>query len=79
MVAGGEGLGQAWPNVEIFNGTHWSTADHLNIGRHGTSLAIDCTCNQIHVAAGAIVQGGRIETTSVETYFPNGVDIPCFA
>ena len=79
MVAGGEGFGQAWSNVDIFNGTHWTTADPMNIARHGTGLAIDCICNQIHMAAGAIVQGGSQETTSVETYFPNGIDVPCLA
>jgi hypothetical protein len=79
MVAGGEGFGKAWSNVAVFNGTTWTTVDNLNIGRHGTGLAVDCTCQQIHIAAGSIVQGGKTETKSIETYFMNGVDTPCLA
>jgi hypothetical protein len=54
----------------------------LNIGRHGSGLAVDCTnnspCqNQIHIASGGADQGGGKDITSVETYFPNGVDTRC--
>jgi N-acetylneuraminic acid mutarotase len=79
MVAGGEGFGKAWSNVDVFNGTSWTTLDNLNIARHGTGLAVDCICQQIHIAGGAIVQGGKNETRSVETYFLNGIDAPCLA
>jgi hypothetical protein len=82
IVAGGEGFGQAWDNVEAFDGTSWIAWDSLNIGRHGSGLAVDCTpnspCrNQVHIASGAAGQGGGREITSVETYFPNGVVTTC--
>ena len=82
MVAGGEGGSktiskEAWANVDVFDGTTWTSIDSLNIGRHGSGLAVDCNCNQIYIASGARTLGGRWETTSVETLFPNGVDVEC--
>ena len=84
MVAGGEGGSktiskEAWANVDVFDGTTWTSIDSLNIGRHGSGLAVDCNCNQIYIASGARTLGGRSEVTSVETLFPNGVDVPCTA
>jgi N-acetylneuraminic acid mutarotase len=79
MIAGGEGDGQVWRNVDVFNGTSWTTIASLNVARHGTGLAVDCVCNQIHVASGSLSQGGGIETKSVETYFPSGSDTKCTA
>ena len=82
MVAGGEGGTKAaakgaWTNVDVFDGMSWTSIDSLNIPRHGSGLAVDCICQQIHIASGARTQGGRYEITSVETLFPNGVDVPC--
>jgi hypothetical protein len=82
MVAGGEGgihtsTREAWSNVDVFDGTSWTSIDSLNVARHGSGLAVDCICNQIHIASGSRAQGGRYEITSVETLFPNGVDVPC--
>lgn len=79
MVAGGEGSNRAWDEVDVFDGTHWRTVDNLVWGRHGSGLAVDCVCDQIHIAAGAMSQGGGPEEPFVETYFPNGVDEPCLA
>jgi N-acetylneuraminic acid mutarotase len=79
IVAGGEGGGQAWQNVDVFNGSLWISMANLVVGRHGSGLAVDCACNRIHIASGAISQGGGPETQSVETYFPSGSDIPCSA
>ena len=78
MIAGGEGSGRAWDQVDVFDGTSWTTVNNLVIGRHGTGLAFDCLCNQIHIASGASSQGGGPEIKSIETYFPNGVDEACF-
>jgi hypothetical protein len=77
MIAGGEGDGNAWNNVDVFDGTTWTTIDNLNVGRHGSGLAVDCVCNQIHIASGSAREGGGPEIKSVETYFPGGVDVPC--
>jgi len=75
---GGEGSGQTWANVEVFDGVSWTALDSLNRPRHGHGLAIDCTCNQMYVAAGA--SDLFVSTlASVETYFPNGIDKPCSA
>jgi hypothetical protein len=78
MIAGGEGFGKAWSNVDVFDGTTWTAVDSLNVARHGSGLAVDCICNQITIASGSSKQGNR-EIKSVETYFPNGVDTPCLA
>ena len=82
MIAGGEGGSktaskQAWANVDVFDGTSWTSIDSLTVARHGSGLAVDCVCQQIHIASGAATLGGRFEITSVETFFPNGVDVAC--
>jgi N-acetylneuraminic acid mutarotase len=79
MIAGGEGDGQAWQNVDVFDGTSWTTMSNLNVARHGSGLAVDCVCHQIHIASGSHSQGGGFETKSVETFFPSGSDTPCTA
>jgi hypothetical protein len=82
IVAGGEGFGQAWNNVDVFDGQNWMQWDNLTIARHGSGLAVDCTpnspCrNQVHISSGAATQGGGREITSVETYFPTGSIVTC--
>lgn len=84
MVAGGEGgtktsKKEAWANVDVFDGKSWKSIDDMNTPRHGAGLAVDCICNQIHIAGGATTQGGRYETTIVETLFSNGIDTRCRA
>jgi len=77
MVAGGEGFGKAWDQVDVFDGTAWETVESLQTARHGTGLAVDCACNQIYIASGSGDQGGSPELMSTETYFPGGVDASC--
>lgn len=77
MVAGGEGYHEAWNQVDVFDGTSWQTVGSLQVARHGTGLAVDCSCNQIYVASGAGAQGGFPLLDSTETYFPTGVDVSC--
>jgi N-acetylneuraminic acid mutarotase len=82
MVAGGEGGSktdkkQAWSRVDVFDGNSWTNIASLNTARHGSGLAVDCDCNQIFIASGGGTQGGKYEITSVETLFPDGVDVPC--
>lgn len=62
MVAGGEG-GGTYTNVDVFNGTHWTSVASLNKGRHGSGLAVDCVCNQIHIASGSLSKSGQSEAT----------------
>jgi len=78
IVAGGEGFGKAFSQVDVFDGTSWSTIDSLNEGRHGTGLAVDCDCNQqIHIASGSGNQGGSPELNSLETFFLESTDTQC--
>ena len=83
MVAGGEGYGQAWDRVDIFDGTQWlplAAQHHLQTARHGTGLAVECHnsgCSQIQIASGSGAQGGRPELLSTETFFFDGIDAPC--
>ena len=79
MIAGGEGFGQAWKNVDVFDGSAWTTLDDLKVARHGSGLAVDCQCEQIHIASGSGSQGGNPELKSIETFFPNGEDVACTA
>lgn len=70
MVAGGEGAGQAYNNVDVFDGTSWAPTTFLNTSRHGSGLAIgECgKCSEIFVASGSGAQGGSPELQSTEKY-----------
>jgi large repetitive protein len=72
MVAGGEGFGQAWSNVDVFDGTSWTSLNGLFIPRHGSGLAVSCICNEIYIASGCGAQGGSPELTTTERYLPVG-------
>lgn len=73
MVAGGEGSGNAFNNVDIFDGSSWKSGPPLRTARHGSGLAMGfCGCGQITIAAGASTQGGAKEINSTETYFLDG-------
>jgi hypothetical protein len=76
MVAGGEGNDVAWDTVEVFNGEVWETFPSLKTARHGTGLAMDCGCSQIHIASGSGKQGA-FDLASTETFFLQGVDESC--
>jgi Kelch motif len=77
MIAGGEGSGVAFDTVEIFDGQTWKTLNPLTTTRHGTGIARDCHCNQLHIASGAQKAGSDPELKSIETFFPDGVDTRC--
>ena len=77
LVAGGEGNGQTWANFEAFDGKTWTSLEDINIPRHGTGLAVDCLCNQIHMASGAASPGSHEELTSLETFFLAGEETVC--
>ena len=74
MVAGGEGFGMAFRDVEVFDGVSWKSVDGLKRKRHGTGLAISCTRNEIYIASGSGKQGGSPELRSVERLFYSGGD-----
>lgn len=59
MIAGGEGFGKAFSEVYVFNGSSWASFPDLNVARHGSGLAVDCKCKQIHIASGSGGQGGK--------------------
>lgn len=72
MIAGGEGSGKAFNNVDLFDGSSWTSAQPLQTGRHGSGLAVaSCECGQILIASGAESQGGGREISSTEIYFPD--------
>jgi N-acetylneuraminic acid mutarotase len=77
MIAGGEAPGSALSNVLVFDGRQWTAMPNLNVGRHGSGLAVNCRCNQIYIASGSGAQGGEPELSSVETYFAGGSDVQC--
>lgn len=82
IVAGGESFQRVWSDVDLFDGKSWIKWDDLTVGRHGTGLAIDCNSasaceRKIHIASGAATEGGSLEITSVETYYPNRTTISC--
>jgi hypothetical protein len=79
IVAGGDGGGKVYKNVDVFDGTSWQTIDDLDIERHSTGMAIDCVCNQIHVITGSQVGGTGTAINSMETYYPSGVATSCSA
>lgn len=70
------GFGRAWSNVDIFDGSVWTTGPSLNQSRHATGLAISCSCNQVHIASGSIAQGATL-TATTETLFAQGIKVPC--
>lgn len=73
MVAGGEGEGQAYSRVDVFNGDRWESPSFLVRARHGSGLAIDdCNCANVYIASGSGAQGGSPELTSTELFSSNG-------
>ena len=84
LVAGGEGYGQAWKRVDMydFETNTWTQLDDMTSGRHGTGLAVSCECGgtQVHIGAGRPCQAGNCtDLNTTETLFPNGLSTPCVA
>lgn len=81
MIAGGEGFGQAFNRVDVFNGQKWTKAPSLKQGRHGSGLAI-AKCNQcghIFIPSGSGRQGGSPELSTTEEWIPQGSPAKCVA
>lgn len=69
MMAGGEGTGQAYTNVDVFNGSTWETNASIGQARHSGALAVgDCECNDIYVAGGVGLQGGFPKLSLTKKY-----------
>jgi hypothetical protein len=82
--AGGEGFGQAWKRVDMydFETDTWMQLDDMTSGRHGTGLAVSCECGetQVHIGVGRPCQIGTCtDLNTTETLFPNGISAPCIA
>lgn len=80
MVAGGEaGPVVASSRVDLFDGKSWSRGPDLEMGRHGTGLAVArCrNCGQIFIAAGQAGRESSMQLGSVEVYLPDGNDSIC--
>lgn len=73
MVAGGEGDGRAYNNVDVFDGCSWKSAPSLQRARHGSGVATSaCSCGQLFIPSGSGSQGGSPELTSTERFVPAG-------
>lgn len=78
VVAGGEGLGNAFRRVDVFDGKSWKRAPDMVRARHGSGLAVaKCSCGQIFIPSGSPQQGGAPPLLSTEQYFPNKVKSVC--
>jgi hypothetical protein len=83
MVAGGESGedgGKAHDEVSVFDGTSWEEFPSLIVARHGTGLAVDCSCGQIFIAGGSPIEGGPEGNGGLqitEHFLPGGVDEVC--
>jgi hypothetical protein len=55
IVAGGEGNGQAYKSVDVFDGTSWTTLPSLKHQRTSTGLAVNCDCGgeEIYIVNGS--------------------------
>lgn len=78
MIAGGEGSGQAYKRVDVFDGTTWTRGPDLLEARHGSGLAVaDCSCGHMFIPSGSGRQGGRPELSSTEQWIPKGAPMKC--
>lgn len=78
MIAGGEGSGDAYSRVDVFNGSSWKKGPSLREKRHGSGLAVaKCTCGQIFIPSGSGSQGGSPELFSTERFVPAGKPVKC--
>ncbi|PXF45768.1 Kelch-like protein 8 [Gracilariopsis chorda] len=77
MIAGGE-RSDAFSQVDVFDGSSWTTTASLQRKRHGSGLAVsDCSCGKIYIASGSGSRGGSPELTTTEVYLPNGDSSRC--
>jgi hypothetical protein len=80
IVAGGEGPGKAFDDVEWFDGKAWAKGDRLARARHGSGLAVGhCGCGFVYFASGGASQGGAKELETVERFTPAGTAAGCKA
>jgi len=70
VVIGGEGGGGTFREVEVFDGSSWTSLPSIVRKRHGTGLAVNCDCNEWYIAGGAGKQGARPLLTRDERYRP---------
>lgn len=78
MIAGGEGDGQAYKAVHVFDGKSWTRGPDLKEARHGSGLAVSqCGCGQLFVPSGSGRQGGNPELYTTEQFIPAGKAIKC--
>ena len=78
MIAGGEGAGQAYSRVDVFDGNQWTRAPDLVEARHGSGLAVaDCSCGHLFIPSGSGRQGGRPELETMEEWIPQGAPVNC--
>lgn len=79
IVAGGEGAGRAYANVDVFDGCSWKSSRAMTRARHGSGVATsNCrTCGQMFIPSGSGSQGGSPELMSTERFVPAGRRFVC--
>ena len=71
MIAGGEGPRVVFNDVHVFDGTTWVQMPNLIQARHGSGLAVDCSCsgsNKVFLPSGSGGPKGGPLLFSVEAY-----------
>ncbi len=75
LVAGGEGDGRAWNEVDVLSGTKFKEGPSMPHPRHGFGLY---SCNDaLWAAGGAGVQGGGASQTMLDVYYSGERPKPC--
>ena len=78
MVAGGEGFGNAFDAVDVYDGKNWTEMGKLKTARHGTGLAAhSCACGGVTIASGSGRHGGRPDSGENETFLEKGMKAKC--
>jgi N-acetylneuraminic acid mutarotase len=71
MIAGGEGPKVVYSDVHVFDGTTWVQMPNLSQARHGSGLAVDCSCassNKVLLPSGSGGPKGGPLLFSLEAY-----------
>jgi N-acetylneuraminic acid mutarotase len=68
IIAGGEGSGQAYKTVNVFDGTNWTSLPVLHQKRTSTGLAVNCACGgeELYIANGSNQQNTWNTTRPME-------------
>lgn len=80
MIAGGEGPRAVFSDVHLFDGTTWTQMPNLSRARHGSGLAVDCSCkssSKVFLPSGSGGPKGGPLLYSVEAYIVDDGNQSC--